>query len=628
MRKLSGLTLAIAGSLVVVAPTGPASAAGGGFAVSRILAGGRLTDLAADPAAGLLYVAEQTSAGAEVAVINAVTHEIVSTIPVPTGLTDVAVDPVTDTVYAVSESPGAVTVIDGATDAVTSTLSLPSNAIPAGAAVNPLTHTLYVADGDNQVVDVFDTVSLKQTATIALTNRAHEPNPGISAIAVDSAANRVYVSDASDNMIAVINGSSAAVTHRISLPSGAFPRGIAVGSGAVYVADQGANAVTVIDPATDTISATVTGTAGVSDVALGPTGTLYAVAPEGGQFNIGATYVIDTGTAQVTSQVPRGGEWVGAVSGSVYLSNGYAAFGESVTVITPSAATTMCPLILDFCPIRVTLGYDSHIRLSASATPSATFSATGLPAGLTLSPAGLLSGTPTGPPGTSQVEVTAANGTAPADTETVDIEVEQPPVITSAAQATFHAGTDSYFDAIANGYPWPTFAEAGALPKGVKFHHYSYLYSGYGEFAGAPAQGTGGRYPITLTASDGAGKPATQEFTLIVDQPPAFLSPFHVNFRAGTRKTFTIKTSGYPPAQLTESGKLPAGIVFRPGHHGTATISGTAFRRDRGRTFLVTITARNGAGGVAHQRLAIIIHWRRAISSDTGSRTSAPRRDR
>ncbi|MHB1592568.1 MAG: putative Ig domain-containing protein [Streptosporangiaceae bacterium] len=607
MRKLWALTLAIAGSLVVV-PAGPALAAGGGFAVSRILAGGRLTDLAVDPAAGLLYIAQQTSAGDEVAVINAATHEIVSTIPVPTGLVDVAVDPMTDTVYAVSESPHAsVTVIDGATDAVTGHLSLPPNAVPAGAAVDPLTHTLYVADGVQQVVDAFDTISLKQTATIALTSQAaHEPNPGISAIAVDSAANRVYVSDARDNMIAVISGATAAVTHRIPLPSGAFPRGIAVGSGAVYVADQGVNAVTVIDPATDTISATVNGTAGVSDVALGPTGTLYAVAPEGGQFNIGTTYVIDTGTAQITSQIPRGGEWVGTVAGSAYLSNGYASFGASVTVITPSVATTMCPLILDSYPIRVTLGYDSNVRLSASATPSATFSATGLPAGLTLSPAGLLSGTPTGSPGISQVEVTAANGTAPADTEAVDIEVEQPPVITSAARATFRTGTGSYFDAIAHGYPWPTFAEAGALPRGVKFH--GYLGSGYGEFVGAPAQGTGGRYPITLTASDGVGKPATQKFTLIVVQPPAFLSPFHVSFRAGTRKTFTIKTSGYPFARLTESGKLPAGIVFRRGHHGTATISGTAFRRERGRTFLVTIIARNGAGGIARQRLAIIIH--------------------
>jgi hypothetical protein len=62
-------------------------------------------------------------------------------------------------------------------------------------------------------------------------------------------------------------------------------------------------------------------------------------------------------------------------------------------------------------------------------------------------------------------------------------------------------------------YPTPpTITESGALPSGVTF-----VQAGTGAvLSGKPATGTTGTYPITITASNGEGTPATVNFTLTV----------------------------------------------------------------------------------------------------------------
>ncbi len=597
MRKLSAVILAVAGSVVPVAgPGGPASAAAAGFAVTRVIVGGRVMAVAADPATGIVYVGDWANQENIVAAIDVATNEVVATIGVPMFPRDVVVDPATDTVYAVGDGPAKVAVINGATDAVTTTISLPPHALPVGVAVNPGTDTLYVTDLASASVDVISLANDTITATVPLTNPVRAPHPGLLSIAVDTATNRIYVPDAGDNLVAVIDGVTNSVARRISLPAGASPRGVAVGSDAVYVADLGTNAITVIDTATETVSGTITGTAGITGVALGPAGTLYAAAPEGGPFQLGVTYVINTPAGNVTAQIPRGGEWVAVDSASAYLANAY----DTVHVITPSSATTMCPVLLGPYGTTFTLGHAHQFQLTASAVPPASFTATGLPAGITLSPAGLLSGTPAAAPGGYQAMITAANGINPADTEAAEILVYQSPAITSPAHATFRTGTAGRFSLTATGWPAPGFTKTGALPRGVRLYR-------AGSILGTPAKGTGGRYRITLEADNGSGTTASQAFTLTVNQPPSFSSPDHVAFRAGIHKTFTIRTTGFPAARLAERGRLPRGISFRPGPDGAATLSGKALHRARGRTFTIRITARNGIAQAARQFLTITI---------------------
>ena len=63
----------------------------------------------------------------------------------------------------------------------------------------------------------------------------------------------------------------------------------------------------------------------------------------------------------------------------------------------------------------------------------------------------------------------------------------------------------------ATGFPAPTFTETGALPSGVTL-------SSAGVLSGTPALGTVGTYPITITAANGVGSNATQNFTLTVQK--------------------------------------------------------------------------------------------------------------
>jgi hypothetical protein len=92
--------------------------------------------------------------------------------------------------------------------------------------------------------------------------------------------------------------------------------------------------------------------------------------------------------------------------------------------------------------------------LAASGTPTITYTGTGLPPGVTVSPAGLVSGTPT-TAGSYTVEVTATNGTAPAATHTVTVTVAAvaagpTPTVLHSAVSTYVAG-DTQTATLTNG---------------------------------------------------------------------------------------------------------------------------------------------------------------------------------
>ena len=67
------------------------------------------------------------------------------------------------------------------------------------------------------------------------------------------------------------------------------------------------------------------------------------------------------------------------------------------------------------------------------------------------------------------------------------------------------------------GFPTPALSETGALPTGVTFVDNG---DGTATLAGTPAAGTGGTYPLTITATNGVSPDATQTFTLTVAPRP------------------------------------------------------------------------------------------------------------
>jgi hypothetical protein len=233
-----------------------------------------------------------------------------------------------------------------------------------------------------------------------------------------------------------------------------------------------------------------------------------------------------------------------------------------------------------------------------------------LPAGLTLSSAGAITGTPTAV-GMSSFTVKVADssiGGPQSATKALSITVNQAPAITSANSVTFVVGAAGTFTVTTTGTPTPSLTETGALPTGVSFKDNG---NGTGTLSGTPASGTAANYAITFTASNGIGTAATQSFTLTVGQPPAITSANSTTFTVGTAGTFTVTATGFPAPTFSETGALPTGVTLNP---TTGVLSGTP-GAGTGKTYSITITASNGVGSPASQSFTLTVDQAPAITS-------------
>src|SRR5262249_11661323 len=133
----------------------------------------------------------------------------------------------------------------------------------------------------------------------------------------------------------------------------------------------------------------------------------------------------------------------------------------------------------------------------------------------------------------------------------------------------------------------------GALPGGVSFVDNG---NGTATLSGTPAGGSGGIYPLNLSAINGVGAPGTQLFTLTVQQAPGFTSANAATFTVGNPNTFMVTTNGVPNAALVLSGGvLPSSVTFADNGNGTVTLSGTPAIGTNG-TYPLSISAFNIAG--------------------------------
>jgi hypothetical protein len=152
--------------------------------------------------------------------------------------------------------------------------------------------------------------------------------------------------------------------------------------------------------------------------------------------------------------------------------------------------------------------YSMQFTASGASSASWTVSSGALPAGLTLSSTGLLSGTPTAT-GDFTFQVTASNGSA-TDTQTYSLSVVEPLKINNAPGGV--AGEVGLaFNLAPNGsggkqaYTW---ALTGTLPTGLTFDPAT------GAITGKPT--TPGTFPISLGLTDSIGLTQTANIRLVV----------------------------------------------------------------------------------------------------------------
>jgi YVTN family beta-propeller protein len=144
----------------------------------------------------------------------------------------IAADPLNDRIYVVAPSFGGpvddLAVIDGKKNQVIKNIEIPEGAyLPA---VNYFTGKIYIATCDSDVspvaclVTVVDGSRKDHVSTIPITTTEGD---GLLGIAVDVLANKIYVSNASDNVIDIIDGSCDKVVGKIPI-TGGEPVGLAV----------------------------------------------------------------------------------------------------------------------------------------------------------------------------------------------------------------------------------------------------------------------------------------------------------------------------------------------------------------------------------------------------------------
>ena len=393
---------------------------------------------------------------------------------------------------------------------------------------------------------------------------------------------------------------------------GSYPITITASNGVSPNASQSFTLTVDQSPAITSSAATTFTVGSAGTFAITTTGVPNAGLSETGSLPSGVSFV-DNGNGTATlAGTPAGGTG-GSYPITIKASNGVSPNASQSFTLTVDQA----PAVTSANHATFTAGSTGSFSVTTSGNPNAALSETGsLPSGVTFVDNGngtaTLAGTPgPGTGGSYPITITASNGVSPNASQSFTLTVDQSPAITSSAATTFTVGSAGTFAITTTGVPNAGLSETGSLPSGVSFVDNG---NGTATLAGTPAGGTGGSYPITIKASNGVSPNASQSFTLTVDQAPAITSAAAATFIEGSSGTFTVTSTAFPTAALTEVGSLPSGVSFVDNGNGTATLAGTPGAGTRG-TYPITITAANGVSPNGSQSFTLTVNAAPAITS-------------
>jgi YVTN family beta-propeller protein len=293
-----------------------------------------------------VYVVNSQPNPGTVSVINTATNTIIATITVGNGATLAAISPDGAHLYVPNPNDGTLSVITTATNRVTATVTLGGQ--PLGPVVTPDGAHVYIANFSNSV-NVVATATNTLVATITDSSMS---GPLEAAITPDGKT--VYVTNEISNKITVISAATNTVTTAIVV--GQIPDGLAVTpDGAhLYVSNGADSTVSVIATATNTVSTTISGFNG----------------PEGMEVTADGTQVFVANTVANT---------VSAISTATNKITATSATGEMPAFV--ALQVSLCHILsFGFNPASVPLGSSSNlngtIRSCSTSTQNVVFSYT------------------------------------------------------------------------------------------------------------------------------------------------------------------------------------------------------------------------------------------------------------
>jgi hypothetical protein len=403
--------------------------------------------------------------------------------------------------------------------------------------------------------------------------------------------------------------------------TGSYPLTITATNGSGHTDQSFTLTVTAVPTISSANSTTfevgLSGTFSVTTTAGFPTTTTLS---ESGALPNGVTFT-DNGDGTATLAGTPAADTGGTYGFTIRAANTAGHADQSFTltvlqspVITSGNSTTFAVGSAGSFSVTTTPGFPAATTLSESGA---------LPSGVSFTDNGngtaTLAGTSaSGSDASYPITIDASNGEAPTASQSFTLTVTTVPTVNSAASTTFDVGVSGSFSVTTTaGFPaTTTLTESGSLPSGVAFTDNG---DGTATLAGTPAGGTGGSYPVTITAANTTGH-TDQSFTLTVLQSPAITSADNTSFAVGSAGSFTVTTTaGFPTAtSLSESGALPDGVAFTDNGDGTATLLGTPVR-GTGRTYPITIDASNGQAPTVSQSFTLTVTELPAITSGSST---------
>jgi hypothetical protein len=510
--------------------------------------------------------------------------------------------------------------------------SLPAGLTLSGAGV--ITGTPTTAGAYSVVFTVTDSASRKATATLALTVN------GAVSITTTTLPTGYAGSAYTSTTLAATGGAGSPYTWTwapasgSSLPGGLTLSGAGLISGTPTTAGSYSVVITAKDSASNTGSATFTITIGGA-VSITTTALPSGIA--------GGAYTATQLTAAGGAGTPYTWTWIAGGGSSLpaglSLSKGGRITGTPTTAGTYSVDVTAKDSAGNTASATFSIVIEGSVSITTSTLPTGyvgdlytqtTLAATGgsgsftwtwaaatgssLPAGLNLSTAGVITGTPA-TAGTYSVVVTATDTASHKATATLSIVVDASVSVTTASLPAGYVGSAYTQTAlVATGgagspYTWTWAAAAGSsLPSGLTF-------SGAGVLTGSPA--TSGAYSVVITAKDSVGNTGSKTFTIAVSGAVSITTTSLPTGYQGTAYTSTQLTAtggaGTPYTWTWVAGSgssIPAGLGLSTGGliTGTPTASGT---------FSVVITAKDSANNTAQATFAILVEGALAISTPT-----------
>lgn len=262
---------------------------------------------------------------------------------------------------------------------------------------------------------------------------------------------------------------------------------------------------------------------------------------------------------------------LGTVNGAISATNGAGTANAALAITVVSGP----PGITSPLGAQATLGQPFNYQITATNSPTS-FTASGLPAGLSVNTTtGLISGTPT-TAGTSNAGITATNVVG-SGTATLVITVVPPaPVITSTLTATgFQGAAFSYQITATNN---PASYNATGLPAGLG------VSPSTGVISGTPT--STGTASVTISASNAGGTGSATLTITVLSGPPVITSSLSVSATIGVPFSYQIAATNGP------SGYGDTGLN---GPGGTAVFGNDIFVVVQGNNAIGEYSATTGA---------------------------------